>query len=216
MTHEALPGVHRATVRMVVEPEDRVGGLHVTAVDENGDDVPFGVALRAVDRDLYHDYRRTIKPPEGLRLELPAGRWHVDAVLGRELVWLHGDGGFARGEQQHDVVIQPGRTTELRLVAPAAGQVRFHLDGETLEPDTWRTLQFLHRGEAVEVLPIDRTDPRPATRHGAVVHDVVTRFGLPPGRHTFVVRGEGLHDATCHVDVEADELARVTVTLSPR
>ena len=66
------------------------------------------------------------------------------------------------------------------------------------------------------VQPVHASDPLPATRLGGDVRRVLTRQALPPGRHTFLVRGEGFHDAVAHVDVIADAVAEAVVTLFPR
>ncbi|MFN3241155.1 MAG: sigma-70 family RNA polymerase sigma factor [Planctomycetota bacterium] len=214
--HRAQPGVYRATAQLTVAPETQVGALHVTAFDSEGRQVQAGVALHALDRDLYHDHRRRVPDPDGLRCELPAGRWRVEAVLGKELIYLHGNGGFARGHQQHEVLIEPGKTAELRLEAPTAGLVSFELSGTGLKPDTWRALRVEHLGRPVEVLPVEPREPRPATRHRAAVRRLVSRGAFAPGPHTFLIRGEGFHDATVHVEVVADALAKATVQLFPR
>ncbi|MFO1077198.1 MAG: sigma-70 family RNA polymerase sigma factor [Planctomycetota bacterium] len=213
--HEALPGVYHATSRINLRPDAHHGRLHVVAVDENGAAVKFGLALTALERDLYHNDKGSVLPPEGFTWDLPAGRWRVEAVLGKELIFMQGDGGFARGEQQHEVVIAPDRTTELRLVAPTAGLVAFEPFGAMPGGEGWRSLRIEEAGVDIGFLPYDPSDPRPATRF-ASPKQFVTKRGLSPGSHTFFLSADGCQQSPCTVTVVADAITIARVEMFAR
>jgi hypothetical protein len=211
--HESLPGLHRATCRIVMRPQTRFGKLRVCAVDELGGALPFGATLKALDRDLQKNHHRAILPLEGFTWLLPAGRWQVEAVLGKEvLTIMDGPHGFARGNQQHVVVVESGRTTELRLVGKPAGLVSFDLHATPPLGDTWRSLRVESTGHEVVVVPTEGEHIRrgtPSTRF-------LTKEALPPGKHGFVLQVDGYQPATCTADVVADQLTTVRVELFAR
>ncbi len=213
--HDVLPGVYRATCRVDVRLEDRFGKLHICAVDENGKPIDFGPYLKALDRELQVNGRRFIKPPEGWTWDLPAGRWHVEAVLGKEVAYLHDDGGYARGFQEHVVTVEDGKTTELRLVAPPGGLVEFDVRANKAAITSWRTLRVEEAGRELAVLPRDSSHPLP-TRQGARITTFVTKQALAPGKHSFLLLAEGYQPATCEVDVVADQLTTVRVEMFPK
>jgi hypothetical protein len=213
--HDVLPGAYRATCRLDLRVETHFGKLHIRAVDENGAPINFGPVLKALDRELQVNGRRFIKPPEGWTWDLPAGRWHVEAVLGKEVTYLQDQGGYARGFQDHDVTVEDGRTTELKLVAPPAGLVALEVVANKAALASWRTLRIEEAGREVAVIPRDPNDPRP-TREGAEIMLFVSKQALAPGRHSFVLHADGYQPATCGVDVLADQLSRVHVELFPR
>lgn len=211
--HDVLPGMYRATCRLDVSTETHFGKLHIRAVDENGAPLDFGPILKALDRQLQVNGRRFIKPPEGWTWDLPAGRWHVEAVLGKEVMYLQDEGGYARGFQDHDVTVEDGRTTELKLVAPPAGLVAFEVFANESAIASWRSLRVEEGGREFALIPRDPSDPRPGTREGAQVTMFVSKQALAPARHSFVLRADGYQPATCQVDVVADRLTRVRVEL---
>ena len=210
--HDAVPGVYHATCVLPSRAQQSVGRLHVAAVDEAGSPVAFGVLLKSLDTDVRHDHRRAVMPPEGWTWALPAGRWCVEAVLGEEVLYLHGDGGFARGQQEHVVTIERGRTTELKLVAPPAGLVAFQLDGARLG-DRWRSLRVEHAGrEIATVLHEPQGAGRPAS-HGSGWTSFVGKQAFPPGRHVFLLQADGCLAVACTADVVADRLTSVRVEM---
>jgi RNA polymerase sigma-70 factor (ECF subfamily) len=213
--HEALPGVYRATCRVEVRVETRFGKLHICAVDENGAPINFGPIMKSLDRELQVNDRRVIMPPEGRTWDLPAGRWHVETVLGKEVTYLQDEGGYARGFQDHDVTVEDGRTTELKLVAAPAGLVAFDVHANDAPIPSWRTLRVEAAGREFAVLPRDPSHPVP-TRAGAQITEFIGKQALPPGKHTFLVQADGYQPATCEVDVVADQLATVRVELQPK
>jgi hypothetical protein len=213
--HDVLPGVYRATCRVDVRLETRFGKLHICAVDENGAPIQFGPYLKALDRELQINHRRNIKPPEGMTWDLPAGRWHVASVLGKEVTYLQDEGGYARGFQEHVVTIEDGKTTELKLVAPPAGLVAFEVTSNKAAIESWRNLRVEEAGRDVTVLPRDPYDPIP-TRMGAQITQFITKQAFAPGRHSFLLQADGYQAATCEVDVVADQLAHVSVEMFPR
>ncbi len=213
--HEALAGLHRATCRVTLQHDDRRGHLRVVARDESGAPVHYGFSLQHSSRDLHVNNRRTLLPPEGVTLQLPVGRWRLDAVLGKEKVYLHGDSGFARGEQTHEIEIEHDRTTELRLVAPAAGLVAFEPHGAKLTPEALRSVRIEAAGRAVDVLGFDPSYPSMQARHDRPKR-FLTRQALPPGRHSFVVTAEGFHPVPCEATVVADEVVCVRVEMFAR
>jgi hypothetical protein len=213
--HDVLPGVYHAMCRLDLRTETRFGKLHICAVDEKGAPVDFGPVLKALDRELQVNGRRFIKPPEGYTWDLPAGRWHVEAVLGKEVTYLQDEGGYARGFQEHVVTVEDGRTTQLKLVAPPAGLVEFELLANGEPVGSWRTLRVEEAGREFAVLPRDPDDPRP-TRAGARITRFVGRQALAPGRHSFLLRADGYQPATFEVDVVADRLNPVRVEMFAR
>ncbi|HEX6813020.1 MAG TPA: RNA polymerase sigma factor [Planctomycetota bacterium] len=212
--HDVMAGVYHATCRLDVRTETRFGKLHMCAVDENGAPINCGAYLKALDREQQIDDRRCITPPEGLTWDLPAGRWHVQAVLGKEVTYLHGDGGFARGFQEHVVTVEHGRTTQLKLVAAPAGLVAFDVHANDRAIASWRTLRVEEAGRALTVLQRDPNNPRPG------IPDAATRFvakqALAPGQHSFLLQADGYQPATCNVDVVADKLTYVRVEMFAR
>jgi hypothetical protein len=218
--HEALPGVYRATCRVALREETRFGKLHVLAVDENGAPLRFGVGLKALDRDLARNDRQMLSPPEGWTWELPAGRWEVEVVLGKEVLQTYGDGVFARGFEQHVVAIEHGRTTELRVVAPPKGTVAFRLFAKAPPDGMWQRLRMETAGRPIDVVAQPRhrggpVSPFPLER-GEFAVLFLTKQALPPGRHTFVLQGDGYEPATCTVDVVTDRLTTARVDMLPR
>ena len=59
-------------------------------------------------------------------------------------------------------------------------------------------------GTEVGYLPFDPADRRPVTRLGAEPKQFVTKKGLAPGRHTFVLVADGCQPSVCTVTVVAD------------
>jgi len=215
--HDVLPGVYRATCRVDVRYEARFGKLHIRAVDENGAAIGFGALLKALDREQQENAMGLVMPPEGLTWDLPAGRWRVEAALGKR-VWvsLFSDGGYARGFQEHLVTIEDGKTTELTLKAPPAGLVAFEVTSNKAAIAAWRTLRIEEAGRDVTVLPRDPNDPRPGIRDSTQITRFYTKQALAPGQHSFLLQADGYQAATCEVDVVADKLTYVTVELFPR
>jgi RNA polymerase sigma factor (sigma-70 family) len=211
--HEALPGMHRATCRVDVRTEGRFGKLHICAVDENGKPIDFGPYLKALDRQLHVNDRRTIKPPEGWTWDLPAGRWHVETVLGKEVCYLQDDGGYARGFQEHVVTVEDGKTTELKLVAPPAGLVAFDVTSGGKQITSWHKLRVEAAGRPLDVLARDPNDMRLGFRDSSQMTRFVGKQAFSPGKHTFLLQADGYQPATCHVDVVADALTHVRVEM---
>ncbi|HEU4419162.1 MAG TPA: hypothetical protein VFT55_09505, partial [Planctomycetota bacterium] len=215
--HDVLPGVYRATCRVDVRLESRFGKLHICAVDENGKPIQFGPYMKAMDRELQINERRIITPPEGRTWDLPAGRWHVESVLGKEVVYLQDEGGYARGFQEHVVTIEDGKTTELKLTALPAGLVAFDVRmNNSPIAYWWHTLRVQEAGRDVTVLPRDPNDPRPGIREGMKMTRFITKQAFAPGRHSFLLQADGYQAATCEVDVVVDKLTFVSVELFPR
>ena len=214
--HDVLPGVYRATCRVDVRLETRFGKLHMCAVDENGKPINFGPILKALDRQLYVTNRRSVMPPEGLTWDLAAGRWHVETVLGEEVAYLQDEGGYARGFQEHDVMIEDGKTTELKLVAAPAGLVAFDVTSNKAVIESWRKLRVEEAGRELAVLARDPNDPRFGIREGMQITRFITKQAFAPGRHSFLLQADGYQAATCEVDVVADQLAHVRVEMFPR
>lgn len=214
--HEAFAGVYRATCRMVVRVESSFGKLHIVAVDEQGQPIRFGAALKAVDRLLEHNNRRMISPPEGWTWDLPAGKWNVRTVLGKEVIYLRTDEGYARGFQDDVVTVASGKTTELKVVAKPAGLVAFRLHSKKMPKSAWAGLRIERDGRAVDLHAHDREPFRlrtPKTSDLPVMF--VTRQAVPPGKQRFLVRADGYQVAVCDVDVAADKLTSVRVELLP-
>jgi hypothetical protein len=123
--------------------------------------------------------------------------------------------GFARGEQTHEIEVEPERTTELRLVAPAAGLVTFEPYGAGVTQETLGSLRVEAAGKPVALLGFDPNDPRLQGRHQRPKR-FLARTALPPGRHVFVVSATGFHPVTCEANVIADEVTCVRVELFAR
>jgi hypothetical protein len=214
--HDVLPGVYRATCRVDVRLEARFGKLHIRAVDENGAAIGFGAQLKALDRELQENAMGWVMPPEGHTWDLPAGRWRVDAALGKQVAWLHSEGGYARGFQEHVVTIEDGRTTELKLVAPPAGLVAFEVTSNKAAIEPWHKLRVEEAGRELAVFARDPNDPRYGIREGMQITRFITKQAFAPGRHSFLLQADGYQAATCEVDVVADQLAHVSVEMFPR
>lgn len=213
--HEAFAGVYRATCRVVVQVEEQFGKLHVVAVDERGEPIRFGVGLKALDRDLEHNDRRMVSPPEGRTWDLPAGQWQVRTVLGKELLFIMSNEGFARGYQDDVVTIETGRTTELKVVAKPAGLVSFRLRSKQLPKDSWPGLRIESAGREIPV-HAHGGEPWRTRAVGPSLPDLfLTKQALPPGMHRFYVHADGYQAAICEVDVVADKLSTVKVDLIP-
>ncbi len=215
--HEAFAGVYRTTCRLVVQAQSQFGHLHIVAVDEHGEPIRFGAALKAVDEDLQHNNKRMISPPEGWTWDLPVGQWQVRTLLGQELVYVDTEDGFARGYQDEVVTIEHGGTTELKVVAKPAGLVAFRLRSAVLPADAWRGLRIEAAGREVAV---HTKRPRPwlvdpkETSHLPELY--LTKQALAPGMHRFYVQVDGYHSKVCEVDVVSDQLSTVIVDLEPR
>lgn len=212
--HEAFAGVYRATCRMVVRAESSFGKLHIVAVDEQGEPIRFGAALKAVDRLLEHNNRRMIAPPEGRTWDLPVGKWNVRTVLGKEVIYLMTDEGYARGFQDHVVTIVSGKTTELKVVAKPAGLVAFRLHSKKMPKSAWAGLRIELDGRVVDLLAHDRDPFRSRTSKTSDLPVMfVTRQAVPPGKQRFLVHADGYQVAVCDVDVVVDKLNTVRVEL---
>lgn len=212
--HEAFAGVSRATCRLVVQTETRLGKLHIVAVDEQGNPIRFGAFLKALDRDLQHNDRRMVTPLEGWTWDLPAGPWSVRTVLGKEVIYLRTNEGFTRGYQEHVVTIESGRTTELRVVAKPAGLVAFRLRSTQATNMDWPGLRIEAQGREIALSARGR-EPwiLPEQRQRLLF---VTSQALPPGVHRFRVQADGYQMTICDVDVVTDQLNTVRVDLIPR
>ena len=215
--HEAFVGVYRATCRLVVQPETRFGKLHIVAVDEHGDPIRFGAGLKALGRDLQHNDRRMISPPEGWTWDLPAGQWQVRTVLGKELLFITTNEGFARGYQDDVVTIVSGKTSNLKVVAKPAGLVAFHLRSTQLPKVAWRGLRIESLGREIAVHAHGNEPWRKAVgKNSHLPRLLLTKQALPPGRHQFYVQADGYEPAVCEAEVVADKLSKVHVDLIPR
>ena len=217
--HEAFAGVYRATCRLMVRVESSFGKLHIVAVDEQGEPIRFGAALKAVDRILEHNNRRMISPPEGVTWDLPAGKWNVRTLLGKEVIYLKTDEGYARGFQDDVVTIASGETTELKVVAKPAGLVAFHLHSKKLPKSSWAGLRIELDSRAIDVHAHAHDGDRYMVRSpksSDLPVMFVTRQAVPPGKQRFLVHAEGYQVAVCDVDVAADKLNTARVELLPR
>ena len=214
--HEAFAGVYRATCRLVVQAQSEFGTLHIVAVDEHGEPIRFGAALKAVVGDLQHNNKRMISPPEGKTWDLPPGQWQVRTVLGKELVYIDTNEGFARGYQDNVVTIEHGRTTQLKVVAKPAGLVAFRLRSTVLPKDAWRGLRIEAAGREV-ALHAKRHRPWQFDAKNSHLPELfLTKQALAPGMHRFFVQVDGYHAKVCEVDVVSDQLSTVNVDLVPR
>jgi hypothetical protein len=214
-------GVHRADRSLVLRGEQRFGAMHVVAVDEAGVPLPnYGVRLHCLDRPLEQSHERMVPPPGGLRVDLPAGRWHVDVWLGKEVVYDWFLQMYARGRHEEDVVIAPGETKELRVVAPPAGMVAFALDSDTLPPEgVWPGLQIVDQATGAAVAVIAHRDFMPGKPRVDRPHQplcdalLIAQQAFAPGPHAFVVSARGYRSERCEVEVAADKLTRCRLRL---
>lgn len=220
LRHDAIAGVYRAERTMVLRPVADFGVLRIVAVDEAGRPLAgYGAELRCRDRDLHHNDRVTVLPPGGRSWDLQAGRWHVAIHLGKLVVWTGTVAVRARGVQEHEVVIESNRTTELRVTAEPKGAVAFRLRAEQPPVNGWRLdgVTVHASGAPVDLLHDPR---RPRRGDGGPLAAENLMFyasqALPPGRHAFVVAAEGFHPAHCAVEVVADRLTTIDVHLDPR
>lgn len=215
--HDALPGTYRATCRIELHADAHHGKLHVVAVDETGAPVPFSILLTQVDRSLSSQHRCTELAAEGYTWDLPTGVWHVEGALGRELLYRNGDIVFTRGEQQHDVRIDPDQTTELRLAAPTAGRIAFEPFGAMPQGEAWTSLRIEEAGQTVPCVTVDSTTPAAgAPRRGAGPMQLLTRTAFAPGNHTFLLTADGCQPSKCTVKVAADAITTVRVEMFVR
>lgn len=215
--HEALPGLHRATCRIELRVETRFGKLHLVVVDEHGAPLPHGATLKSLERDLQHDNRRMLPPPEGVTWDLPAGRWQLHVLLGKEVAFHNFADSYVRGSHDELVTIETGRTHQVKVIAAPAGQVAFRLHSTKPPTDVasgWKGLRIEAAGRAVEVLQYDHEPGMPRSPAGRALPVMfVTKQALPPGRHLFSISADGYQPVRCEATVVADQLATVTVEM---
>lgn len=218
--HEALPGLHRTTCRIELRAETRFGKLHLVVVDEHGAPLPHGATLKSLDRDLQHDNSRMRPPPEGVTWDLPAGRWQLHVLLGKEVAFHNLADSYVRGSHDEVVTIETGRTHQVKVIAAPAGQVAFRLHSTQPPTDVargWQGLRIEAAGRAVDVLQYDHEPgmPRwPRSPDGPALPVMfVTKQALPPGRHLFSITADGYQPVRCEATVVADQLTTVTVEM---
>src|SRR5262249_26717443 len=221
--HEAFAGVYRAERTMVLRPETRFGSLHLVVVDEEGRPLPgrdaggrlmWETNLCCAERDQERSGRRQFPPDDGMYRDLPAGRWRLSVYVGVQFDWLDA---YPRGIHERDVVIEDARTTEVQVVAKAAGLAGFRLRPDR-EPPGGRGEEGgdvkVQSGPDGDDVPFHVYDPeRP---HSIVVAPGVTLIGkpsFPPGRRAFLVTAKGYQPVRCEVEIAADKLVEVDVEL---
>lgn len=214
LRHDVLPGIYRATRELVLRAEQRFGKLHVVVVDEHGAPLPnWGVKLQAVERDVQHNHSRMVAPAEGAVWTLSAGAWDLHVLLGREELFAEADS-YVRGYHAERIVIDDGRTTEVKVLAKPAGQVLFRIEPSAARAPEVR-IQEGGRDVALTCLYRDPRMAEPSHGDGKPVL-WLTRQALPPGPHSFVVQRDGFRPAVVTVDVAADQLVEVRVDLQPQ
>ncbi len=217
LRHDALVGVYRSVRQLPLVAEDRYGSLHLVVVDENGDPLSnYGAVLRCLDRELEHNDRRMVPPDGGRKWQLIAGRWSLDVLLGREVLYAPRLDSYARGLHQQEIVIEQGQELALRIVAEPKGQIALRLRAATLPASgNWDGLRIetAPAGEAVAFVGHDHRQAwssRPTPRCDDLV---VLEGAWVPGRHEFIVRVDGYRPVRCSVEAKVDELVRVGVEL---
>ena len=216
LRHEAIAGVWRAERSFVLRPETQFGALHLDVVDEAGEPYrTFGYVLKGRDRDLERHLRLNLPPPDGMVRDLPACRWQLTVYLGEPLRYGYwGDGPAARGSDEREILIEDGRTSEVRIVASARGRVAFQMNSDVPAA----SLQDLHirsetDGQEVAVDPIVPMDMLVGGVEQVPV--LFARRAFAPGRHAFVITAKGHLPARCEVEVLADKATEVDVELQP-
>ncbi len=209
--HDAFPGVYRAERTITLRPETRFGSLHLAVVDEQGDPYQeFDFDLRCLDRDIQRNNRRVIQPADGMYRELPAGRWRLTVNMGKDLpyppYWPK-----ARNVDERDIVIEDGRTTEVKIVTTPLGRVGFRLRTDV---SVHQLAELCVRSEpaggeiAFQLLGESSDD---AVRSRAP--QLLTKHGLRSEKHWFVITAKGYQPAHCEAEVVADRAVTVEVEL---
>ena len=215
--HEALPGLHRTTCRIELRAETRFGKLHLLVLDEHGAPLPHGATLKSLDRDLQHDNSRMLPPPEGVTWDLPAGRWQLHVLLGKEVAFHNFADSYVRGSHDEIVTIETGRTHQVKVIAAPSGQVAFRLHSTKPPTDVawgWKGLRIEAAGRAVDVLQYDHEPGMPWSPAGRELPVMfVTKQALPPGRHMFSITADGYQPVRCEATVVADQLTTVKVEM---
>jgi hypothetical protein len=148
---------------------------------------------------------------------LPAGRWQLHVLLGKEVAFHNFADSYVRGSHDELVTIETGRTHQVKVIAAPAGQVAFRLHSTKPPTDVasgWKGLRIEAAGRAVEVLQYDHEPGMPRSPAGRALPVMfVTKQALPPGRHLFSISADGYQPVRCEATVVADQLATVTVEM---
>jgi RNA polymerase sigma-70 factor (ECF subfamily) len=223
--HEAFAGVYRAERTIVLRPETRFGALHLVVVDEHGKpfagrnqqgNLQYETDLRCAERGLQRTGRRQYPPDDGMFRDLPAGRWQLSVFLGIQLRFPLD--AYPRGIHEREVVIEDGRTTEVTIEAKAAGLAGFQLQSDTPPASgTWEDVKIRAAPGDTDVgfEVYDRANPMWGIKPLRPGVTLIGKPSYPPGRHSFVITVKGYHPARCDVDVVADGMTEVDVTLFP-
>lgn len=215
LQHDVIAGVYRAERTLVLRPETRFGSLHLVVVDEHDQPLPrYGAYLRCLDRDLENNDARMIPPAGGRKWELPAGRWHIRVLLGKEVIYAPALQAHARGFHEEEVMVEHDRTTELKIVAKPAGLVSFRLRSESRpEGGRWRDLKIRVEPGVTELPFLGHGEDRRYVDTRVYGSLFVGKQAFAPGVHAFVITADGYHPARCEIEVAADELTRADVEL---
>lgn len=170
--------------------------------------------LRCLDRDLQRNGRRAYPPDDGMHRDLPAGRWRLSVFVGQQLHYPLD--AYARGTHERAVVIEDGRTTEVKVEARPAGLVGFNLRSDNPpEGGKWQELKIQSEpgGADVAFHVYDRAQPGWGAMPPCYGMLFIGKPSFPPGRQTFLVTAKGYHAARCEVEVAVDRLVEIEVAL---
>ncbi len=218
LRHDVFAGVHRVERALVLRPALQFGALRLLVEDPDGAPMPdYGFVLQHLGRDVFVNHSRVIPPADHTYRDLPAGRWQLTMLLGRTLNEVFGWNTPSRGEQQREIVIEDGATTEVRIVSMPAGRVAFRLHAAQPPADGhWRDVEVRADAGGLEVPCTLHSDDQRVSPWPLASQFRLARAAFPPGRHGFIVTAAGYQPTHCDVEVVDGKLTQVKVELLAR
>lgn len=218
LRHDVFPGVFRVERTLVLRPALQFGAMRLFVEDQDGKAWPdYGYRMKHLGRDIERNHTRLIPPDDHTYRDLPAGRWQLTVLLGKPLYEVFGMDTPSRGEQQREIVIEDGRTTEVRIVSTPAGRIAFRLRAEQPPEDgRWKDVRVTADAGGLEVPCVLHSDDQHVSPWPLASQFRLARAAFPPGRHGFTVTVDGYQPAHCDAEVVDGQLTQVRVELTRR
>lgn len=218
LRHDVFPGVFRVERTLVLRPALQFGAMRLIVEDQDGKPWPdYGYRMKHLSRDIERNHSRLIPPDDHTYRDLPAGRWQLTVLLGNPLYEVFGLDTPSRGEQQREVVIEDGGTTEVRIVTTPAGRIAFRLQAASPPEDgNWKNVQVTADAGGLEVPCVLHSDDQHVSPWPLASQFRLARAAFAPGHYGFTVSVDGYQPAHCDAEVVDGQLTQVRVELTRR
>jgi hypothetical protein len=170
----------------------------------------YGFWVHCLDRDLERNYDRLVPPADCMYRELPAGRWRLTVSTGMDLEYRGVP--KSRGIQEQDIVIEDGRTTEVKIVTKPLGRVAFHLRADVAIGEL-RDLHLRSERDGTELTYDTDAPTELIAAPGTKTPVLLLKQAMPAGKYWFAVSARGYEPARCEAEVVADRVTDIEVEL---